>query len=167
MTAETFSVTFRDEHRQVRDALLELIEAFQRRDKSQAQSLLSRIAALTGPHFRYEEEALYPSLVEIFGPEYIEKLLSDHDKAIALARKLVELSGKEPLTDDDIIQATRYVRFILPHVSDCDGLSIMVERLSEEKVKNIFDVRERSLNAGLNLLDWAGSVRGRPEATPA
>jgi hypothetical protein len=49
----------------------------------------------------------------------------------------------------------------LPHVSDCDGLSIMVERLSEEKIRSILDARDRALQAGLDLLSWANEVRAR------
>jgi hemerythrin len=164
MLADDFTQIFRAEHRQVRDALIDLIDAFQRRERQRISELLDRIATLTGPHFRYEEEALYPSLTEIFGEEYIEKLLSDHDRAIATARGLVALAAKDELTDADITDAAKMVRSILPHVSDCDGLSIMVERLAEAKVRGIFDARERSLNAGLNLLQWADAVRGRPIA---
>ncbi|MCC7352813.1 MAG: hypothetical protein IT330_03570, partial [Anaerolineae bacterium] len=69
-------------------------------------------------------------------------------------------------TDQDITRATQLIRRVLPHVSDCDGLSIMVERLPTEKVQRILDTRERSNAAGLNLLQWAGQVRGRPVVTP-
>jgi hypothetical protein len=164
MFADRFTRIFREEHRAVRDTLLDLIVAFQERDKVRIQSLLNQTAALTGPHFRYEEEALYPGLVEIFGEEYVEKLLGDHDQAIGRANVLLELAGKESLTDDDVTKATRIIRTILPHVSDCDGLSIMVERLSESKVRSVLEARDRSRQAGLNLLQWASQVRNRPIA---
>jgi hypothetical protein len=76
--ADQFTQMFREEHRQVRDTLRDLVQA-----------LLRQAAALTGPHFRYEEEYLYPGLVQIFGEEYIEKLLGDHGVAIGTAKKLV------------------------------------------------------------------------------
>lgn len=161
MLADQFTQIFREEHRQVRDLLLDLIQAFQARDKSRIHTLLNQIAALTGPHFRYEEESLYPALTEIFGEEYVEKLLGDHDGAIRSAGRLIQLSNKEPLTNEDITEAIRLIRGILPHVSDCDGLSIMVERLPAEKVQSILDSRDHSLQEGLNLVDWAGHVRQR------
>lgn len=167
MLADQFSQTFRNEHRQIRDALLELIGAFQERDKPRIKSLLDRIATYTGPHFRYEEEALYPALVEIFGPEYIEELLGDHDRAIGTAKRLLQLAEKESLSDEDIAEATKLIRSILPHVSDCDGLSIMVERLPEEKVEQILQRRDQSLRAGLNLLQWAEQIRKRPTIASA
>jgi hypothetical protein len=51
------------------------------------QRLLQKTAELTGPHFRYEEEVLYPGLVEIFGGKYIGSLFTAHDGAIGVARK--------------------------------------------------------------------------------
>ena len=162
MLADQFSQIFRQEHRIVRDALLDLIQAFVGRDRSRIQDLIGQVAKYTGPHFRYEEESLYPELVQIFGAEYVERVFSDHDRAIATAKQLAALGAKESLTDQEVNQAVAWVRSILPHVSDCDGLSIMVERLEEEKVQAIFDSRERSNAAGLNLLAWAEQVRKRP-----
>ncbi len=164
--ADQFTQTFREEHRVVRDALLDLIQAFVKRDKERIGSLLNLTAGATGPHFRYQEEALYPSLVEIFGEGYIEKLLGDHDRLIGAAGKLVELAGKDTLTDEDVATAIRFIRGMLPHVSDCDGLSIMVERLPQEKVEAVLAARDRSLDANLDLMAWAEEVRGRPATMP-
>jgi hypothetical protein len=164
--ADEFTQMFREEHRSVRDVLLDLIQAFQMRDGGRIQDLLNQTAALAGPHFRYEEESLYPGLVEILGEEYIQKLLRDHDLAIGIAKKLVEMAGKDLLTDDDVTKAVLLVRSILPHVSDCDGLSIMVERLPEEKVEAVFASRDHARSADLNLLQWAEDVRGRPATVP-
>ncbi len=57
MLSDQFSQVFRDEHREIRDTLLDLIVAFQERDKPRIQTLLQHTAICTGPHFRYEEEA--------------------------------------------------------------------------------------------------------------
>ncbi len=161
MLADRFTQIFRQEHRQVRDLLLDLIAAFEARDLPRVRALLGQVAALTGPHFRYEEEALYPALTAIFGQDYIDELLGAHDRTIAGARRLVELAGKAELTEEEVAEAVGIVRGILPHVSDCDGLSIMVERLPEDQVQAILDRREASLAAGLDLLRWAETVRRR------
>jgi hypothetical protein len=163
MFADNFTQVFRQEHRIIRDTLLDLVQAFQDRDRQRICALLSAIARLTGPHFRYEEESMYPALTSIFGEEYIQKLLRDHDRAIEVAEELVQLSSKSELTRQDVLAAIRLIRgSVMPHVSDCDGLSIMVETLSETQVQNILDSRRQSLAAGLDLLTWARSVRQRP-----
>ncbi len=161
---DEFARLFRTEHRAVRDVLLDLLEAFQARNRAAINFGLARCAELTGPHFRYEEERMYPALVKIFGPEYIEAQYHAHDGAIAAARGLVALAGQETLSDDDLAEARRLLLVLLPHVSDCEGLSIMVERLPESDVRAILDARERSWREGLNLLDWASTVRTRPAA---
>lgn len=93
--ANQFSAIFRDEHRAVRDGLLELTESFKKGDREKVTALLGQVASLTGPHFRYEEETLYPALVDIFGQKYIEKLFADHDRVIGAAKRLVQLTGKD------------------------------------------------------------------------
>lgn len=160
---DRFSSEFREEHRAVRDGLLALADALQKKDSDTAQAQLSSIAVLTGPHFRYEEEALYPALVPFFGSDHVKSLYHDHDGAIAGAERLVELVGQSPLGEDEIAESTSIIRSILPHVSDCDGLSIMVERLSDGEVEEIFAARDRCNDAGLDLLSWASEVRKPPQ----
>jgi hypothetical protein len=159
--AATFTDVFRQEHRQVRDLLFDLIDAFRARDSAEARALTVRIAALTGPHFRYEEESLYPSLVDVFGADYVEKLLGDHDGAVRTARRLVELAAVDDLTDAQVEEAVAAARSILPHVSDCDGLSIMVERFPTDRIESIFETRQRALDDDVDLLTWAADIRSR------
>lgn len=157
--ANRFSALFRAEHRQIRDLLLELMQAYQNHERNRISELLSDIARYSGPHFRYEEETLYPALVHFFGPEYVRELFHAHDRAIATARELVALAEKDALTEQEANSAIRQVRAILPHVTDCDGLSILVERLPAEQVHSILAARDRAQSAGLDLLTWAGEVR--------
>jgi hypothetical protein len=162
--ADEFSATFRTEHRRVRDLLLGLVDAFTSRDGARARSLLAETAAVAGPHFRYEEEALYPVLTGIFGDRYVEHLNAEHDGAIDRARALVQLAEPDSPTDGDAQEAVRLVREILPHVSDCEGLSVMVEVLPEEDVRAVLEARARSQGDGLGLFEWADSIRGRGAA---
>lgn len=164
--ADHFSATFRAEHRQVRDLLLELVQAFQSREKDRISQLLSELASCTGPHFRYEEEVLYPLLVQFFGQTHVRELFHAHDRAIATAKELVALSGKDGLTEDETDAAIRGVRSILPHVTDCDGLSILVERLPAEHVLQILAARDQARDAGLDLLTWAAQVRRGSQGQP-
>lgn len=158
--SDEFTRIFRAEHRAVRDTLLALVTAFQNRDAPHARALLGAAAELAGPHFRYEEEALYPALVSVFGAGYVEHLLAEHDRAIGRAARLVEIAGGD-ITEEEAREAVEHVRRILPHVSDCDGLSIMVEVLPPAELGEIFDARARSLAEGLPLFEWSEKVRER------
>jgi len=110
--------------------------AFGDRDAGRGRALIAAVAEVTGPYFRYEE-AMYPQLTGIFGDTYVSKLLADHDGAIRNARELQRLAGRETLTEEQAEQGVGLARQILPHVSDCDGLAIMIETLPGEAVSRI------------------------------
>lgn len=161
MIKETFFKEFRQEHREIRDLLFDMITSFGEKDFEKSGTLLESLNVLTGPHFRYEEEALYPALIQIYGEHYINKLLTDHDLAIARAKKLssmIEAGSKEK---DDIADCINLVRSILPHVSDCEGLSIMVEKLDDGIVDSICNSMEDARKANLPLIKWSETSRKR------
>jgi hypothetical protein len=158
---QEFTEVFRAEHREVRDLLFDLVQAFGQRDVARARVLVATVAAATGPHFRYEEEAMYPRLTGIFGDEYVGKLLADHDGAIRNARELLFLAAQDELTAEQAERGIELTRQILPHVSDCDGLTIMVETLPDDVAGRILAVRKAAQEANLDLLAWADTVRER------
>jgi hypothetical protein len=59
--------------------------------------------------------------------------------------------SQDALSDADVREAVHLVRTILPHVSDCDGLSIMTERLPQ--VQAVLDTRDRSRQGNVDLLE--------------
>jgi hypothetical protein len=156
---DTF-VEFKEDHRKVRDTLFTLRAAFQQRDPSSARTILGELDALTGPHFRFEEESLYPALRPIFS-DYVDKMLEDHDGAIRTARGLAEIVQRDSFSDADVEAGLRGVLAILPHVSDCDGLSIFMETFEPSVFDRISESIRASREAALPLLTWAATVRER------
>ncbi|MGE5611803.1 MAG: hemerythrin domain-containing protein [Bacillota bacterium] len=166
MLAEKLTDAVRQEHREIRDTLIDLIEAFHQRDMKLVQSLLARFDMLMGPHFRYEEESVYHMMVPILGTDYIQQLLTEHDRMIGIAKRLMDFSEKDLLTDDELACAIKMIRRLLLHVSQCEGLSVMAERLSEEEVQRILDSRERAKKANVSLIEWSDAMRSRPVTMP-
>jgi hemerythrin len=156
---------FRDlshaEHRELRDILLALYDAFDKRDLKRAAKLHGALCDHTGPHFRYEEETLHPLLEDVLGKVQVEHLNREHDRAIVDALYIGKLTEAKSLDDEAARQGMRLVRRIMPHVSDCDGLAIMVETMPEKSVKSILAARETALEENVSLLDWASQVRPR------
>ncbi|MBI2869836.1 MAG: hemerythrin domain-containing protein [Chloroflexi bacterium] len=149
---------FREDHRKVRDSLLDLAAAAEAGDIARAREILGRIDAMVGPHFRYEEETLYPALREYLG-EYVDNLVAEHDGAIATARLAAKLLSRDSLTAEEGKAAARAARALLVHVSNCDGLNILAERLPQNRLDELGVRFAKSRAEGLPLLRWADTIR--------
>ena len=153
-------VEFREDHRKVRDGLLEMIEALQLKNVFKARQILGNLNTMVGPHFRYEEETLYPMLKKFLG-EYVDQLIKEHDGVIATARACAELLQKDSLNEKEAQDAAGAARLLLIHVSNCDGLAILSERLSPKELEDLGDKFAQSRKKGVALLDWAANIRNK------
>lgn len=150
------------DHRQVRDILLDLVDAGNRGDGTKALELLLTLDKLGGPHFRFEEESLYPALVKFFGPEYYEYLLGVHDRIVRSAKVLAQILGDSRIDAGDAEKLTAIVRNdILPHPIECDGLSLLAEKLGPDELERIAENLEAARQADVPLLQWADEIRER------
>lgn len=134
---DDFSALFRMEHRVLRDLVLDLIEALRAGNHPQARRLVGQRADMAAPHFRYEEERKYPALVEFFELVYVENPCVEHGSAIGAARPLCELVAGASWGEAQRVETEELARGLRPHVSVCERLSILVERLSESEVARI------------------------------
>ncbi len=149
---------FREDHRNVRDGLLDIIGALEAKDVSKAREILGGLDTLLGPHFRFEEEAFYPTL-RVFLGEYVDELLKEHNGVIETARSCAELLEKESLTDEEAKQAAHAARALLVHVSNCDGLAILSERLKPEELDELGEKFKGAREVGIPMLQWAETIR--------
>jgi len=151
---------FRNDHRKVRDLLLSLAEAIEKGQLERARTTLGEIDVLVGPHFRYEEEALYPTLKQFLG-EHVDSLIEEHDGAIGTAKTAAALLAKPSISSEEAKTAAKAARSLLVHVSNCDGLNILAERLTPAALDDLAKRYEEARRAGLSLLKWAETVRSR------
>ena len=165
MLADQFTEAFREEHRQMRDMLLGLMDAIEANDIESVRQGIVEMAAHAGPHFHYEEQVLYPALAEIYGEDYVEKLGAEHDAALATVQELAELAEAEEISPQQTAYGLELVRRLLPHVSDRDGLAVIIEVLPDKTVQQIARGREKSKRSGKTMLELAqGKKKGRPVA---
>jgi hypothetical protein len=78
---------------------------------------------------------------------------------IDTARSCAELLQKESLTDEEAQQAASAARALLVHVSNCDGLAILTERLKPEELDQLAEKFAAAREAGVPLLEWAETIR--------
>lgn len=154
---------FQAEHREVRDTLLALSDAIEDDDLERARELATEANEHAGPHFQYEEDALYPALVEFFGEEKVKELIEEHDEAIESTRRLAELTDKDSLSEGEKEEALQQLPPLLVHVSDCDGLTVYLERMDDEVFEDIKASMETAHEEGHTLLEYAEDVRPSPD----
>ena len=153
---------FRKDHSMVRDLLLELINALDRLDVQRSLEILIELDRLGGPHFRFEEETLYPMMEKFYGREYLEYLLSAHDKVIRAARRIAEVLGKGEITREEADELIGLIRRdVLPHPIECEGLVLLAEKLSREELERVAESIEKARSEGVPLIEWAESIRAR------
>ncbi len=152
----------KSDHQEVRDNLLALLDALSKKDATRALEVLIYLDKLTGPHFRFEEESLYPALKKLFGEAYYEHLLTAHDRVIKAAKELAAVLGKGELTDEEAQRLVELVRReVLPHPVECEGLALFAERLSQEELDAIAESIEKARQEAVPLLEWAETIRER------
>lgn len=161
MPVEQFNEVFRDEHRQLRDMLLGLIDAFQNSDSERVREGIEEMAAHAAPHFQYEQEALYPALAEVHGDSYVEKLLQEHAQALEAAQQLATLGQQEELDEEAVQYGLELVRQLLPHVSDRDGLAVMVEVLEPKAIAKIHKAQKESNKRRISLANLTKGTKKR------
>ena len=151
-------VEFREDHRKVRDGLLDLASAAEAGNVAKARDILGQIDKAVGPHFRYEEETLYPSLREFLG-DYVDSLVEEHDGVVETAKTAARLLAQPSLSPDERKTVAKAARSLLVHVSNCDGLNILAERLSKKKLDELGEHLAKSRAQGVPLLLWADTIR--------
>jgi hypothetical protein len=151
-------VEFREDHRKVRDSLLDLAAAAEVGDVTKARGILGQIDALVGPHFRYEEETLYPAMKEFLG-DYVDSLIEEHGGAIDTAKTAAEVLSQASLSKEEGNVVSKAAKALLVHVSNCDGLNILAERFSPQKLDELGEHLAQSRAEGVPLLLWADTIR--------
>lgn len=151
---------FRTDHAKVRDYLLDLIDAVSRRDVAKAQEALTQLDKTVGPHFRWEEESLYPLCERFFGREYLEYLLGAHDRAIRRAKELAGVLGKGEITEEQAKTLPQIIRMdVLSHVIECEGVAIFAEKLGREELDKVAAAIEKARRENVPLLEWAEKIK--------
>lgn len=143
----------------MRDLVIHLAGAFRNRVLP-AHFFVNKITQLAGPYFRYEEEALYRALHDDSLTEaQASRLLSNHDHAIIAIRQIMSLSNKNKLTDQEADDGAGCAQSLINELTECDGLSLMIERLPDQSILEVFNARRHASAAALDLLQWAGTIR--------
>lgn len=158
-----------DDHKKALDAIFDLLKAIEGRDAPKARETMGIIDMASGPHWRWEEEALYPALRQ-FSDELVDGLLKEHDDYIDAVAELTSrfkkkgLSGLlrgQGLSAGDWARARELTQTLIYHLATCDGLLMWIEILGEEDELTIRQAIFSARRDGIPLLEWARKLRQR------
>jgi hypothetical protein len=154
MTEKTLIGEFHTDHSRVVQALMELRAGIQDRDPARVRATLNQANQLVGPHFKFEEQNLYPTLTEFLGEAGVQRLLTEHDGVFRGVTALVELAGKDAWTEAEARSARANLELIWEHPITCDGLSLYIERLPAEVRASLLAQMEEKRRQGTTLLAY-------------
>jgi hypothetical protein len=154
MPERTLIGEFHADHAKVVQALMDLRNAIQARDPARVRTTLSQANLLVGPHFKFEEQNLYPSLTEFLGEAGVQRLLTEHDGVFRGVAALVELADRDVWSEAEARSAGANLELIWEHPVTCDGLSLYIERLSAETRASLLEKMEEKRQEGTTLLEY-------------
>lgn len=161
MEKNNFLVEFQDDHDWIRKILNQVLAACFLKDRNQAEERLNKLNAVCGPHYQFEEEALFAELLPIFGSEYIDKLFTDHDFVIARTQRLIELFSVKRSEEPDFETAVRLLQSLQLQLVECESICPKIGSLSTKKTIKLKKALTEIRMKGLSLTDWAENIRNR------
>ncbi|MDY7082144.1 MAG: hemerythrin domain-containing protein, partial [Halobacteria archaeon] len=112
-------------------------------------------------------ETLYPALVEYFGESQVIDLVEEHDEGIGIIRELQEALQGSSVPEELKGSVTEKIAPLFVHVSDCEGLTIYMEEMSDETLDKIEDNFETAWEEEVPLLEYDEKIRKPPEENVA
>ena len=153
-----------DEHRAISQGLTNLADAIQKRDRRRIRIRLNLVMRLSGPHFRYEEDSLYPALVGRASETHLAQLLNVHDQAILALEELSVIATKGGLTPAETQLGLALTENVMSYVKTCESGSTLLTVLPDVAVQATLESRGRACMDGLDLLQWAHGQRSAARA---
>lgn len=145
---------FHADHQKVVGALFELRQAIAARDVARVRSILNAAEDLVGPHFKFEERFLYPSLERFLGEISVKRLLNEHDGVFRSVGRIAQLAQKDAWSDADAASAQANLELIYEHPIACDGLSLWMERFPAEEQQDLLEKMQEVRRQGTSLSEY-------------
>jgi RND superfamily putative drug exporter len=132
------------EHRQMLRLLDEIERAGSRGDAGRVTGHAGELLRVVTPHFRYEQRALFPQLVDALGPEQVERLYIEQDGVVEALRAIeaIAAGGRLDASAGEIAELVRGAR---SSIAICDGLGAIVAELPPDVASRVLHARARVL----------------------
>jgi RND superfamily putative drug exporter len=133
------------EHRQLLDLLVEIELASESRRPERVVALAEQLRRLAEPHFRYEQQALFPQLVDPLGAEYVKGLYTAQEGVFQALGRIERLAGSGASPASAAAEMRRLVRSARSSLITCDAAAEVLERGPAESADRVLAARELAL----------------------
>jgi RND superfamily putative drug exporter len=133
------------EHRQLLDLLVEIELASESRRAERVVALAGQLRRLAEPHFRYEQQALFPQLVDPLGAEYVRGLYTAQEGVFEALGRIESLAESDSSPRSAAAETRRLVRSARSSLITCDAAAEVLERGPAESADRVLAARELAL----------------------
>ena len=138
---------FLDDHRVLIAGIKGVIEAVERGDQRTAVELAAELDQQAGAHMAFEEEVFYPRLAEVYGTEFVEQMVSEHEAGQRAVRTLLARNHDRPLSPEQRAHLLEDLDVALKHVMSCgtmlSELSSGTEEVDAQSLDRLRRLREQ------------------------
>lgn len=110
---------FLDDHRILIAGLNKIIMALEGNQTAEAMRLAGELDRDAGAHMAFEEEVFYPQLAAVYGEEFVQQMLAEHEAGHRAIKSLVSLKESQELTDKERVGVLDDLGVALKHVMSC------------------------------------------------
>ena len=135
-----------EEHRRLFDLLGRIEAAGAASDPARVTALTRELRGLAEPHFRYEQAALFPLLLDEIGPDRVERLYSAQAGVVESLARIEELAESATATawgSAAADETRRLLGSIRLSIAACHGLAEVVEHQPAEVAELVLAARQR------------------------
>lgn len=146
-TAQRLGEVAHEEHRRLLDLLTAIESAEERGQADRVAALAQEARTLAGPHFDYEQRAVFPHLLGSLGAKFVEDLELAQEGVVTALRSIEELAGSGRVHEAAAAETRRLVRSARVAVISCDALAETFERQPADVAELALAARERAFAA--------------------
>ncbi|MEX0728838.1 MAG: hemerythrin domain-containing protein [Planctomycetaceae bacterium] len=121
-SARQFRDDFTADHQFLTRGLLDLLNALQENDFAKTRELAQEIDEKAGAHIQFEEEHLYPELVERRDPAFVIRLYHEHELGREAIDTIVNRPSDEPFSENQRSALMSKLQIALEHAYTCGSL---------------------------------------------
>lgn len=129
--SSSLRAAFLDDHRRLTRGLLRLLEALKENDPAAARAAADELDEVAGPHMEFEETIFYPTLEQLLGSDFVDRLSHEHALGQDAVRTVLRRNADAPFPESERRMLVERMETALEHALSCGSLLSHLDNLDE------------------------------------